>query len=298
LLRLLQAHTSPVLALFGDREGHVSSLLAAQSRNEPMLQIDGDAGESHRLWDITDTQVISRICSRLADQSLYIADGHHRYESALAYQHERRNGSTSLSESEPFDFVLMTLVDFADPGIVISPAHRLVRGLTKRALDGLLEKLNEFFEVEELPLNRDDTQIQVNDLLTGEDSEVKLALYGLSKEHFFMLRLRDFSLISKMIPGIHSDLYKKLDVSVTDHVILEEMLGLSHDMVGVCIAYSYDGVDAINKVLDEEYQLTFLVRPVKSEIVKAIADSGDRMPRKSTYFYPKAPAGLVFYQFA
>ena len=117
------------------------------------------------------------------------------------------------------------------------------------------------------------------------------------KERLFVLRLHDFSAVSQMIPYFHSELYKRLDVSIVDHVILEELLGLSHDMAGASLDYSNDGLDAINRVLDQEYQLAFLISPVKPEVVKAIADSGDRMPRKSTYFYPKVPAGLVFYRF-
>ena len=100
-----------------------------------------------------------------------------------------------------------------------------------------------------------------------------------------------------MMPLFHSEFYKQLDVSIVDHVILEELLGLSHEMAGVSIAYSHDGPEAIRRVQDEEYQLVFIVNPVKPETVKAIADIGDRMPRKSTYFYPKTPVGLVFYRF-
>ena len=114
-----------------------------------MLNTDTDNGESHRLWAITDTEAVSQICRRLAHQPLYIADGHHRYESALAYQRERRACSPSVHGSEPFDFVMMTLVDFADPGLVILPAHRLVRGMARSVLDGLMARLRTFFEVEE-----------------------------------------------------------------------------------------------------------------------------------------------------
>ncbi len=297
LLWALQANTSPILALFEDRGRKLSSLLELQSQSEPMLKIATDSGEGHCLWAITDTRVISQICSRLAHRSLYIADGHHRYESALAYQRERRTYSSSVSGEEPFDFVMMTLVDFADPGLVILPAHRLVRGMTKSALDGLIARLRTFFEVEELPLDAANMWQQVNDLLAEKTGEVRLVLYGLTREHLFVLGLRDFTAVSLMIPYFHSELYKKLDVSIVDHVILEELLGLSHDMPGVFLAYNCDGLEAINRVLDQEYELAFIVNPVKPEMVKAIADSGDRMPRKSTYFYPKVPAGLVFYRF-
>ncbi len=297
LLWALQANTSPILALFEDRRGRVSSLLAAQSRGEPMLRIATDDGEGHCLWAITDNEAVRQICNRLVHQPLYIADGHHRYESALAYQRERRTYSSSASGREPFDFVMMTLVGFSDPGFIILPAYRLVRGMSKSTLDGLLTRLRTFFEVEELPLNMANICQQVNDLLAEEASQVKLILYGLKRESLFMLRLHDFGAVSLMIPYFHSELYKKLDVSIVDHVILEELLGLSHDMAGVSLDYSYDGLEAINRVLDQEYQLAFMVRPVKPEMVKAVADSGDRMPRKSTYFYPKVPAGLVFHRF-
>jgi uncharacterized protein (DUF1015 family) len=297
LLWALQANTSPILALFEDRKGRVASLLEAQSQGEPMLKINADIGEGHRLWAITDTEVVSQICSRLAHQPLYIADGHHRYESALAYQRERRTYSSAVLGEEPFDFVMMTLVDFSDPGLVILPAHRLVRGISKSALDGLIDRLRAFFEVEELPLNMADIGQQVNEVLVEEKGEIKLILYGLMKEHLFVLKLRDFRDVSLMVPYFHSDLYKRLNVSIVDHVILEELLGLSHDMVGVSLDYSYNGLESVNRVLDQEYQLAFMASPVRPEVVKAIADGGDRMPRKSTYFYPKIPAGLVLYRF-
>ncbi len=92
----------------------------------------------------------------------------------------------------------------------------------------------------------------------------------------------------------HSELYKRLDVSILDHIILEKLLGLSGDREEAILDYCFDKLEAVNRVLDQEYQLAFLLSPVKAEMVKAIADAGDRMPRKSTYFYPKLPAGLVF----
>jgi uncharacterized protein (DUF1015 family) len=96
-----------------------------------------------------------------------------------------------------------------------------------------------------------------------------------------------------MMPYFHTELYKRLDVSIADHVILEKLLALSRDKEGVSLAYSYDQRDAVNRVLNQEYQLALLLSPVKVATIKAIADAGDKMPRKSTYFYPKLPAGLI-----
>ncbi len=298
LLWALQANTSPILALFEDQGQRVSSLLATQEQNKPIISLSNANGESHYVWAITEPEAINQICTGLAYQPLYIADGHHRYESALTYQREQRACSSSASVDEAFNFVIMTLVDFADPGLIILPPHRLVRGISKSTLGGLMSKLKSFFDMEELTLNMPGVWQQVDDLLTGveleEAKQARLVLFGLEKERLFVLRLRDLTAAREMMPYFHSELYKSLDVSIVDHVILEKLLGLSSGREEANLAYSYDKLDAVNKVLDQEYQLTFLLSPVKAEVVKAIADAGDRMPRKSTYFYPKPPAGLVF----
>ena len=296
LMWALNANTSSIFGLYEDRKQQISSLLAAQAQSEPMMEIRDVNGEGHAAWAITETETIERRCGCLAQQPLYIADGHHRYESALTYHRERHACDSSLSGDKPFDFVMMTLVDLSDPGLVILPAHRLVRGISNSALGQLMAKLKTFFEIEELPLTMPDVWNQVDGLLAEEANEIKLVLFGLDKEHLLILRLRDFAAASQMMPYFHSELYKRLDVSIVDHVILEELLGLTRDKEGASLAYSYDRLDSVRKVFDREYQLAFLLSPIKAEMIKGIADVGDRMPKKSTYFYPKLPAGLVFYR--
>lgn len=293
LLRALQVNTSPILALFKDQGRRVSSLLAAQESSKPLISLTSANKEGHNIWAITQPEVVNQICNSLAEQPLYIADGHHRYESALTYQRERHACSSSVSGDEAFNFVIMTLVDFSDPGLIILPPHRLLRGISKPILNGLTARLRAFFEIEELPLDMPNVWQQVDDL-SMETNGVRLFLFGLAAEHLLALRLRDFATASRMMPYFHSETYKRLDVSIADHIILENLLGLSSGKEEARIAYSYDRRDAVNRVLDQEYQLAFLLNPVKVEVVKAIADAGDRMPRKSTYFYPKLPAGLVF----
>ena len=297
LLWALQANTSPIMALYEDRDKGISSLLNKSTRGKPTLNVRSVNGESHQVWTIADATINTKIRDYLAGQPLYIADGHHRYESALNYRRERRSSSSPGTVETPYDFVMMSLVDFDDPGLVILPAHRLVRGMSTSAIDGLITGLKSCFVVEELAINKADTLAQVNRLLVEEKDEVKLLLYGLKKERVLLLSLRDFSIVRPMMPYFHSELYQKLDVSIVDHVILEELLGLTHDMAGVFLDYTNDALEAIKRVSEQEYQLALIVNPVKPGVIKAIADSGDRMPRKSTYFYPKIPAGLVFYRF-
>ncbi len=297
LLWALQTNTSPILALYEDQGKRISSLLAREEPGQPIISLSTANGESHRIWSITEPEVINQIGANLAHQPLYIADGHHRYESALTHQRERQVCSSLVSGDEGFNFVMMTLVSFADPGLIILPPHRLVRGMSKESLNELPAKLRSFFEVEELPLSMPGIWQEVDDLLAGQDTDqVSLILFGLAPEHLYLLRLRDFAATSQMMPYFHGELYKRLDVSILDHIILEKLLGLSGGREEAFLDYSYDKLDAVNRVLNREYQLAFLLSPVKAEVVKAIADVGDRMPRKSTYFYPKVPAGLVFHR--
>jgi uncharacterized protein (DUF1015 family) len=297
LLWALQADTSPVMALYEDRDRRVASLLDKSARGKPSLSIKGREGEHHQVWAITDTVTNEKIRDYLAGQPLYIADGHHRYESALNYRRERRSSSPAMAAEEPFDFILMSLVDMADPGLIILPAHRLVRGMSSSAIAGLKTGLKACFNVAEVTLDTTDVLSQVNKLLPEVNDELKLLVYGLKKGKLVLLTLRDYDIIRPMIPYFHSELYQKLDVSIVDHVILEELLGLTHEMTGAFVDYANDAREAIHRVMEQEYQLVFIVNPVKPDVIKAIADAGDRMPRKSTYFYPKVPAGLVFYKF-
>ncbi|MFC1916639.1 DUF1015 domain-containing protein [Chloroflexota bacterium] len=300
LLWALQANTSPILALFEDQGQQVSSLLVAQERNQPLINLSSVNGESHNVWAITEPEVVNQICSSLVHQPLYVADGHHRYESALNYRRERHACSPLASEDEAFNFAMMTLIDFSDPGLIILPPHRLIRGIPKSTMDELMPRLRLLFEIAELPLSMPDVWQQVDNLLTEmkprEINQAGLVLFGLAAEHLLVMRLSDLATASQMIPYFHCELYKRLDVSIADHVILEKLLGLSTEREETILGYSYDRQDAVNRVLEQEYQLAILLSPVKAELIKAIADTGDKLPRKSTYFYPKLPAGLVFNQ--
>jgi len=293
LLWALQSNTSPILALYEDNTGDIDPLLVAQEQSQPMFRVGSANGERHVIWAITEAEVVAQVCSRLVDQPVYIADGHHRYESALIYMRERRACLPSVSGDEPFNFVMMTLIDFADRGLVILPAHRLVRGITKSKLGGLMRQLETFFTVAELPLSMPDVWQQVDKLLAENTDKVKLVLFGPVEERLLVLTLRDFAIAGKMMPCFHSELYKKLSVSVVDHIIVEKLLGTDGSNDKAFLSYSYDRIDAVNKVLDQEYQLACLLEPIRPEVIKAIADTGDRMPKKSTYFYPKLPVGLI-----
>jgi uncharacterized protein (DUF1015 family) len=293
LLWALQVNTSPVLAMYEDKRKRLAALLESQEELKLVINATMPDGERHIVRPITDADIVRQISAHFANLTLYIADGHHRYTSALTYRREKAATTPNTSPDDAFNFVMMTLVSFSDPGLVILAPHRLIRGIEKSVIDNLETRLTEFFEITKLPLDTSDIWQKVDRFmaLTGP---VRFSCLMTGADHLCILTLKEHSIDGQTMPLFHSELYRKLDVSVIDHIILEKILGLG---IGgsdeTKISYSYDRQDAVNRVLKQEYQLAFFLKPVKPELIKAVADAGDKMPRKSTYFYPKAPAGLV-----
>ena len=244
LIRALKANTSPILSMYEDKEKTIHRVLSHATSDKPIARVHKLEGERHDLWAITNPDDLNVIISALKNEPVYIADGHHRYESALVYQREQNALHPETGTAAAFNFVMMTLVAFDDPGLLILPPHRLLRGLSHSKLDELQAELSTFFDIERLPLKGTETW------------------------------------------------RKKLDVSLVDHIILEEMLGIKPEGESG-ISFNYDREDSVKKVQNGEFQLAFVIKPVRPETIKAISDASDRMPRKSTYFYPKLPSGLV-----
>jgi uncharacterized protein (DUF1015 family) len=293
LLWALQANTSPIMVLYSDNEQKISSLLNAQEKREPVLSMENIEGVDYTVWAITEPDIIKQISNLLAEQPLYIADGHHRYESALNYRNEMKACSTQYTGNEPYNYTMMTLIEFSDAGLLILPPHRLVRGIQKPILAELMDKIEVFFNIEEIPVDTPDLWKRIDDMLE-ETNIVRFIMFGTRPDKLLLLELKDQFSVNQMIPYFHSDLYKGLDVSIINHVILENLLAIDKEDEQTKVAYSYDREDTIKRVQSKEYQLAFIIRPVRVDIIKEIADIGDKMPRKSTYFYPKLPAGIVF----
>ena len=299
MLYTCQANTSPVLAMYEDLQKVIKVTLEEQEKKTPVIDFIDTWGERHQVWAVTQPEVVKVIQGEIAKQPLYIADGHHRYDSALTYKRERAAQTAGYTGNEDFNFVMTSLIDFADPGLVILPTHRLVRGVSKTIMAGLPSQLAAFFEIEKISLNDPIAWQKVDARLTGmtpEMQKVSLAVYGLDGDKILILTLRDQKTADQLMPAFHGEVYRKLDVSLVDHVILENLLALNKDKEEIILAYNHDRKDCISRVKDGEYQMIFILNPVEPQVIRAIADAGDRMPRKSTYFFPKSPAGLVVYK--
>jgi len=294
MLYACRANTSPILSMYRDEGGAINRLYERLMQSKPAVELRDDAGEAHRMWIIGQSDDIKELQQRLTDQPIYIADGHHRYDSALTFRREM----ISREQTTGYNYVLMSLIAFDDPGLVILPPHRLVKGVTLSEIAGLKAQLEKYFDLEEFPLSDSSVWEKVDAALAGIsfDRPSSLAVYGLHGDKITLLTVKDQPAIDRLMPDSHGQTYRKLDVSIVDHIILEKMLSYEKDGDKVQLEYSYNRLEAVQKVKEQQFQMVFILNPVRPEIIKDVADIGDRMPRKSTYFYPKSPAGLVFYK--
>lgn len=298
LLRACRANISPIMGLLRSKKGEMVKLLRGLIKREPDLAATDSYGVTYNLRVITDETATNKITRFFADKVIYIADGHHRYETALRYRDEQRAANPSYSADEPFNFVMMSLMDSHDPGLVMLPTHRLVRGLEPHSIAQLEEALSSYFTADSLlpPLPTRSETIQ--SWLRTMESEGKhgtvIGLYGTHEKKLCLLRLKRDAELQKMMPSEELSLWRKLDVSLLQRIVLQGALGLdSLEKEVKHLEYTRDAIEAVAQVDAGACQLAFFLNPTRVSSVLDAADTGRRLPQKSTYFYPKTPAGLV-----
>ena len=279
LTRATRHNLSPIFALHpGDAWRHLEPALG----DEPWGDVTDGDGTTHRVWRIDDPAVHEAIATELAPGELLIADGHHRYETSLAYQAEVGSGG-------PQDYVLMALVSLEDPGLTVFPTHRLISGLADDPAkqEALGTGLRELFEVEEVP---------ADELDPGGTEGV--GVFGYMDSHHkqaFRLRLASNPALDRALAG-RSEAYRTLDAAILEELVLKEILGMSTEDIAAKrgIGYTPSIDDALAKLEVGDYQAAFLLRPTPVDQVRGVAAASETMPPKSTYFFPKLLTGLVF----
>ena len=296
LLRHLRTNVSPIFAIYRDdegrdHEGRIARLLSESGA--PLVDGATSGGQRHTLAAITDDAVIEAISAALRETPLYIADGHHRYETALTYRDERQSQASAWTGEEPENFVLVALTAVEDPGLTLLPIHRLVRPASLPP--DLFERLERFFHVEETtPKSYDGTALLRLLARQSAASGTAFGALGLEEGRLHLLTLKDRAAAQALMPP-RSTAWQALDVSVLQYAILRETLGLD-DTAGA-LDYTEDAERAMREVELGRWPLAFLLRGTRVEQILAVADAGERMPRKSTFFYPKLATGLVLHAF-
>jgi uncharacterized protein (DUF1015 family) len=292
LINTLQANTSPVYCLYADPDKEIHCTISKAILKCDPIQFRSEEGDLHRFWCLNDSETARKLMGLFRSINLYIADGHHRYESALAYRNQWRENNPGYSGDEPPNFVLMALTDMRDTGLLILPTHRLIRGIEPNSISGLSDDLEKYFSIIKITL--DSVGSTLSSAETNDIDDATFYIYGLKPQELWVLKKKEPQLLEELMPVGHTDVYRRLDVSIVDHIVLEHLLNLDASDEQL-IAYDHDRKSAIERVDSGEFQFAFLLKPVPPETIISIADSCDRMPRKSTYFYPKIPSGLVIH---
>jgi uncharacterized protein (DUF1015 family) len=293
LMRATAMNFSPLMSLFDDPQGRMRKLLGAYAANAEVQIID-EVNEEHRLHAITDPQQIALIQNFFSERQLYIADGHHRYETALSYRQEILEQRRQLRPDDAVNFVLMALIDIDDPGLVVLPTHRLVFNLSQDALNSLTdERLAQYFIVRALGQGGErNADALLKELAQAGKSAPSLIVHTAGQTWLLSLNEQGRA---RMARSGHSAAWNELDVAVAHSLLLEDVLGLNaEDMTaGTHIRYTRDAQQALEAVQKGDAQVALLLNPTPVRQVCDVADADDKMPQKSTYFYPKLITGLV-----
>ncbi len=289
LMRATEANFGQVFMLYADPTRAADAAIAAAIDGiEPAVEATDADGNSHRLWPITDKAVIDKVKRALADQELYIADGHHRYETAVNYLRECEEKGWRPAAPESFDVRMMTLFNIDEPGMSIRPIHRLVHGIAGFDPARFLERAGKHFVVD----RRETFESMVEATERGREAHT----FGcFTQDGFATLRLRDRSIVDRLVAGDRSIDYRGLDVTILHVVILEHLLGIDAQALEEQrnVTYTVDPRSGVAAVRSGGEQAFFYMNPTSAEEVVRVADHGEKMPQKSTDFYPKLLTGLV-----
>ena len=300
LLRACKASFSQIFSLFSDPRSTVANILAKVPR-KPEMEVSHSDGVVHRVWSLCDMNDIKIITRELEDKPIFIADGHHRYDTALNYRNEQRRASGTFTGEEGFNYVGMFLARLEDPGLTILPAHRALFNLTDFDPQRFEDDLNRYFNIERIDF---DKRSEFKDLLTVLDTMAHRAdhahVFGMrvKGEHsYYLLTLRNVADMDALLPD-KSQAYRRLDVSILHHLIIDKLLGIRMEThkLGLNIEYIKAAEEADKRVHDNAAEIVFFMNPTKVREVKEMAAAGERMPQKATYFYPKLLTGLVMHR--
>jgi uncharacterized protein (DUF1015 family) len=297
LLRACKAGFSQIYSLFSDPQNRIATVLASVTRS-PDQEVKADDNVIHRIWSMNDTQSIEAIVRELADKPLFIADGHHRYDTALNYRNEQRAALGTYTGDEPFNYTAMFLARLEDPGLTILPAHRAVFNLGASNLPGFKDALNEYFRIERIDCKKETEDKDLTTILdtmahrTERAHVIGMRIKG--ENSYYLLTLRNEADMAALLPKT-SAAYQHLDVSILHHLIIDKLLGIKMEThkLGQNIEYIKEAKEAIKRVRDGAVDIVFLLNPTKVGEIKDVALAGERMPQKATYFYPKLVTGLV-----
>jgi len=296
------ANFNPVFSLYSDPELNIEDAIDAVGETSPYLDIKDENDVRHKLWSVDNLEIIEQLKEVMKDKTLLIADGHHRYETALNYRNLMRQKYPGYTGDEPFNYTMMYFTNMNDAGLIVLPTHRLVKNIDFNPSE-FVKKAQKYCEVETVSasLETKDSQVRKKIMVAMKNEATERYLFGMCskrEDRYFIFRLRDFSLLDELLGRGTSSALRNLDANIMEVLVFQTLLGIScsdpqHEEK---IKFVHSDEEAVNMVKSGEYEVAFLVNPTRIEQVQAVATQGEVMPQKSTYFYPKLLSGVVINQ--
>ncbi len=283
LLRATGCSFSQIYSLYNDTQGETQALINELSCGEPDLSFTDDDGVTHSLWIAEKSDKTEQICRQFDTRKLYIADGHHRYETGLNFKKYLAEQEVACDNA---DYIMMFLVNMENDGLVVFPTHRIIHSIDNFNGDTVIEKCRELFDISNINIS------DAEKYLDNAYANGKTAFAYVDKDKAFGMTLKDISVMDKMFPD-KSETLRRLDVTVLHSLVLEQILGIDKENMAKQINLKY------TRSLDEAIttattaNCAFLLNPTRISEIADVAAAGEKMPQKSTYFYPKLVTGLV-----
>jgi uncharacterized protein (DUF1015 family) len=305
LLRHTKTHAGQLFMLYSDAQRRVDGILAeAEAAGAPATEMRDEYGVLHKLWVIAEPQRTAAIQKAMEAQKLVIADGHHRYETALNYRNERRASAGKVDPEAPYERVMMTFINTQSEGLTILPTHRVAAHVHDFSWSGVRRYLEPWFTANEFPFSgsgeRSEAKKKFLAKLTSEREKRAIGVYpdaGGHKRAFYVLTLREGANLAQLMPNV-SPPQRELDVVLLHEGILEPALGITPQAVTAeaNLAYEREALAALDAVDTGRAQISFLLNPCGVDQVMKIATAGEVLPQKSTDFYPKLLSGITMYR--
>ncbi len=313
LLRHTKTHTGQLFMLYSDAQRRVDAILAeAEASAAPAAEMKDEYGVVHRLWVVAEPGLVAAIQEAMKDQKLVIADGHHRYETALNYRNERRAAAGKIDPNAPYERVMMTFINTRSEGLTILPTHRVAANVLDFSWPAARRHLEPWFAAEEIPFADEQKKLAARSRflakLASEREKRAIGVYpaaepplgtpsGKKRRAYYVLTLRDGANLAQLLPSV-SPRQRELDVVLLHEGILEPALGITPQAVTAeaHLTYERDAAAALDAVDAGRAQIAFLLNPCGVEQVMKVATAGEVMPQKSTDFYPKLLSGITMYR--
>ncbi|MBU4472969.1 MAG: DUF1015 domain-containing protein [Candidatus Omnitrophica bacterium] len=290
LLKNVKANLSPIFVLFPDSKRIIQRLYQQDiEHRKPFIDIIDNENAVHKLWRLDSPDTLNRIQAGMQKENIFIADGHHRYEVACAYRNQIKRKSGAIKGDGDFNYIMAYFTNVASRGLTVLPIHRLAKLDSKLDMEDFKVVLSEYFDVREV---KDKTQFFFL-MEKGGQTEHVLGMY--KNKRYWLLRLKNIKILDKMISDRPPE-YKSLDISILNYIVLKKILGINLEDKERLV-FSPNPDELIESVDNNQLYIALFLNPAKIQQITSLALNNEKMPAKTTYFYPKVLSGLVINKF-